>query len=63
MALYWKNNEASGLNKGATQAEGFYRGEIPVLEAGIPVLEAGNFRTNDGMLFVTADGLTFNTKE
>ena len=56
MALYWKDKEASGLNKGATQAEGFYRGEVPVLEA-------GNFRTNDGMLFVTADGLIFNTKE
>ena len=56
MALYFKEKEASGLKRGNTEAEGFYFGVIPVLEA-------GNFRTADDMLFVTSDGFTFNTKE
>jgi hypothetical protein len=56
MALYFKEKEASGLKRGSTEAEGFYFGAIPVLEA-------GNFRTADGELFVTSDGFTFNTKE
>ena len=56
MALYRKDIDASGLKKGNTEADSLYFGEVPVLEA-------GNFRTADGMLFVTSDGLTFNTKE
>lgn len=56
MALYFKETEASGLKKGNIEASSLYFGVLPVLEM-------GNFRLADGMLFVTSDGLIFNTKE
>lgn len=56
MALYYEMQEVSGLFFENTELSALYfEGKV--------VWEAGNFRTADGLLFVTADGFTFNTKE